>query len=69
MIMGCYILSPKIFGILEKQKSGAGGEIMLTVVSAELNRSEVVMLMTSVGYYVREKLVRIEFAIALRYGL
>ncbi|REK69272.1 UTP--glucose-1-phosphate uridylyltransferase GalU [Paenibacillus paeoniae] len=41
-IMGRYILSPKIFGILELQKPGAGGEIQLTDAIAELNRSEAV---------------------------
>ncbi len=29
-IIGRYILTPKIFGILEKQEAGAGGEIQLT---------------------------------------
>lgn len=41
-IMGRYILSPKIFEILENQKPGAGGEIQLTDAIAELNRTEAV---------------------------
>ncbi|RJE83616.1 UTP--glucose-1-phosphate uridylyltransferase [Paenibacillus sp. 1011MAR3C5] len=41
-IMGRYILSSKIFNILESQKPGAGGEIQLTDAIAELNRFEAV---------------------------
>lgn len=41
-IMGRYILSPKIFEILDQQKPGAGGEIQLTDAMAELNRFEAV---------------------------
>jgi UTP--glucose-1-phosphate uridylyltransferase len=41
-IMGRYILSPKIFGILEEQAPGAGGEIQLTDAISELNRFEAV---------------------------
>lgn len=41
-IMGRYILSPKIFNILEAQQPGAGGEIQLTDAIAELNRFEAV---------------------------
>lgn len=39
-ILGRYILSPKIFSILNDQKPGAGGEIQLTDAIAELNLSE-----------------------------
>ncbi|MEK4968340.1 UTP--glucose-1-phosphate uridylyltransferase GalU [Cytobacillus sp. FSL R7-0696] len=37
-IMGRYILTPEIFGLLEKQKEGAGGEIQLTDAIEELNK-------------------------------
>ncbi len=37
-IIGRYILTPDIFGILEKQKAGAGGEIQLTDALRELLR-------------------------------
>ncbi|KRE50998.1 UTP--glucose-1-phosphate uridylyltransferase GalU [Paenibacillus sp. Soil724D2] len=39
-IMGRYILTPRIFDILNNQKPGAGGEIQLTDAIAELNRIE-----------------------------
>ncbi|KQX51979.1 UTP--glucose-1-phosphate uridylyltransferase GalU [Paenibacillus sp. Root444D2] len=39
-IMGRYILTPRIFDILNNQKPGAGGEIQLTDAIAELNRLE-----------------------------
>ncbi|NRF90526.1 UTP--glucose-1-phosphate uridylyltransferase GalU [Paenibacillus frigoriresistens] len=39
-IMGRYILTPKIFDILNNQEPGAGGEIQLTDAIAELNRLE-----------------------------
>jgi UTP--glucose-1-phosphate uridylyltransferase len=39
-IMGRYILSPRIFEILNNQEPGAGGEIQLTDGIAELNRYE-----------------------------
>ncbi|MDQ0903978.1 UTP--glucose-1-phosphate uridylyltransferase GalU [Paenibacillus sp. V4I7] len=39
-IMGRYILTPRIFDILNDQKPGAGGEIQLTDAIAELNRLE-----------------------------
>jgi UTP--glucose-1-phosphate uridylyltransferase len=42
-IMGRYILSPAIFGFLEKQEPGAGGEIQLTDAMMQLNRIEKVM--------------------------
>lgn len=42
-IMGRYILSPAIFGFLEKQEPGAGGEIQLTDAMMRLNRIEKVM--------------------------
>jgi UTP--glucose-1-phosphate uridylyltransferase len=37
-IIGRYILTPDIFGILDKQKAGAGGEIQLTDALGELLR-------------------------------
>jgi UTP--glucose-1-phosphate uridylyltransferase len=39
-IMGRYILTPRIFEILNNQEPGAGGEIQLTDAIAELNRHE-----------------------------
>ncbi len=39
-ILGRYILSPKLFEILNKQKPGTGGEIQLTDAIAELNKLE-----------------------------
>lgn len=41
-IMGRYILTPEIFGILERQKPGSGGEIQLTDAIAELNEARAV---------------------------
>jgi len=41
-IMGRYILSPKIFNILENQHPGAGGEIQLTDALATLNKIEAI---------------------------
>jgi UTP--glucose-1-phosphate uridylyltransferase len=41
-IMGRYILSSKIFFILENQQPGAGGEIQLTDAIATLNQQEAV---------------------------
>ena len=38
-IMGRYILQPEIFGILETQQSGTGGEIQLTDAMITLARS------------------------------
>lgn len=68
-IMGRYILSPKIFGILENQKPGAGGEIQLTDAIDELNQSEAVYAydFEGVRYDVGEKLgfikTQLEFAL------
>lgn len=68
-IMGRYILSPKIFNILENQKPGAGGEIQLTDAIAELNKMEVVYAYNFLGvrYDVGEKLgfikTQLEFAL------
>jgi UTP--glucose-1-phosphate uridylyltransferase len=39
-IIGRYILTPDVFGILEKQKAGAGGEIQLTDALRELVRRQ-----------------------------
>jgi UTP--glucose-1-phosphate uridylyltransferase len=57
-IMGRYILSPKIFSILENQKPGAGGEIQLTDAIAFLNNQEAVYAYEFKGirYDVGEKL-------------
>ena len=41
-IMGRYILSPRIFDILNQQQPGAGGEIQLTDAIAALNEFEAV---------------------------
>ncbi|MEE6451431.1 UTP--glucose-1-phosphate uridylyltransferase GalU [Gottfriedia acidiceleris] len=57
-IMGRYVLSPKIFEILNELKPGAGGEIQLTDAIAELNYSEAVYAYEFEGtrYDVGEKL-------------
>lgn len=57
-IMGRYILSPKIFEILENQQPGAGGEIQLTDAIAKLNQQEAVYAYDFEGtrYDVGEKL-------------
>jgi UTP--glucose-1-phosphate uridylyltransferase len=68
-IMGRYILSPKIFEILENQKPGAGGEIQLTDAIAELNQAEAVYAydFEGVRYDVGEKIgfikTQLEFAL------
>lgn len=41
-VVGRYVLSPKIFGLLESTGAGAGGEIQLTDAIAELLKSEAV---------------------------
>ncbi|NOU88996.1 UTP--glucose-1-phosphate uridylyltransferase GalU [Paenibacillus sp. LMG 31460] len=57
-IMGRYILSPKIFKILDDQKPGTGDEIQLTDAIAELNRNEAVYAYNFEGtrYDVGEKM-------------
>ncbi|MHA1523346.1 MAG: UTP--glucose-1-phosphate uridylyltransferase GalU [Alphaproteobacteria bacterium] len=40
MIMGRYILQPEIFGLLENQKTGAGGEVQITDAMIELMNSQ-----------------------------
>jgi UTP--glucose-1-phosphate uridylyltransferase len=68
-IMGRYILSPRIFDILDHQKPGAGGEIQLTDAIAELNRIEAVYAYNFEGvrYDVGDKMgfikTTIEFAL------
>lgn len=68
-ILGRYILSPKIFEILGKQKPGAGGEIQLTDAIACLNKYEAVYAYDFEGirYDVGEKMgfiqTSIEFAL------
>jgi len=77
-IVGRYILTPRIFEILNQQAPGAGGEIQLTDAIAELNRYESVYAYDFHGtrYDVGEKLgfiqTNIEYALQredLRYGL
>lgn len=77
-IMGRYILTPRIFDILNNQKPGAGGEIQLTDAIAELNRIESVYAYAFEGkrFDVGEKLgfiqTTIDFALQredLRYEL
>jgi UTP--glucose-1-phosphate uridylyltransferase len=57
-IMGRYILTPKIFDILETTQIGRGGEIQLTDAISELTQSESVYAYDFVGtrYDVGEKL-------------
>ncbi|MGM0805009.1 MAG: UTP--glucose-1-phosphate uridylyltransferase GalU [Bacillota bacterium] len=57
-ILGRYILTPRIFDLLENQKPGAGGEIQLTDAIAELNALEDVYAYDFEGirYDVGEKL-------------
>ncbi|QAY67780.1 UTP--glucose-1-phosphate uridylyltransferase GalU [Paenibacillus protaetiae] len=68
-IMGRYILSPRIFDILDNQQPGAGGEIQLTDAIAQLNQSEAVYAYNFAGtrYDVGEKLgfiqTQLEFAL------
>jgi len=68
-IMGRYILNPRVFDILAKQKPGAGGEIQLTDAIAELNQYEAVFAydFEGVRYDVGEKMgfiqTTIEFAL------
>lgn len=68
-ILGRYILSPKIFDILNIQEPGAGGEIQLTDAIAALNQYEAVYAFDFEGtrYDVGEKMgfiqTSIEFAL------
>ncbi|WP_077214406.1 UTP--glucose-1-phosphate uridylyltransferase GalU [Bacillus dakarensis] len=57
-ILGRYILSPRIFDILEKQEPGTGGEIQLTDAIAALNKVEAVFAYDFEGtrYDVGEKM-------------
>lgn len=77
-IMGRYILTPKIFDILETTQIGRGGEIQLTDAISELNQSESVYAYDFIGtrYDVGEKLgfikTTIDFALErpdLKYDL
>ncbi|USK26523.1 UTP--glucose-1-phosphate uridylyltransferase GalU [Bacillus sp. CMF21] len=77
-ILGRYILSPRIFDLLNNQKPGAGGEIQLTDAIAALNQIEAVFAYDFEGirYDVGEKLgfikTTIEFALKhseLKYDL
>ncbi|MFS0861511.1 UTP--glucose-1-phosphate uridylyltransferase GalU [Fredinandcohnia sp. 179-A 10B2 NHS] len=68
-IMGRYILSPRIFEVLENQQPGAGGEIQLTDAIASLNKFEAVYAYDFEGtrYDVGEKMgfiqTTLEFAL------
>lgn len=68
-IMGRYILSPKIFDILETQEPGKGGEVQLTDALAKLNHYEDVYAYNFIGkrYDVGEKFgfikTTVEFAL------
>ena len=68
-IMGRYILTPEIFMFLEKQQTGAGGEIQLTDAIHELNQIQRVFAYDFEGkrYDVGEKLgfvkTTVEFAL------
>lgn len=68
-IMGRYILTPEIFNYLEKQETGAGGEIQLTDAIQQLNKFQRVFAYDFEGtrYDVGEKLgfimTTIEFAL------
>ncbi|WP_226581143.1 UTP--glucose-1-phosphate uridylyltransferase GalU [Halobacillus litoralis] len=68
-IMGRYVLNPEIFGFLDQQKTGAGGEIQLTDAIQELNELQKVFAYDFEGkrYDVGEKFgfikTTIEFAL------
>lgn len=68
-IMGRYVLTPEIFGYLESQEIGAGGEIQLTDAIQKLNKVQAVYALDFEGkrYDVGEKLgfvkTTIEFAL------
>lgn len=68
-IMGRYVLTPEIFGYLESQEIGAGGEIQLTDAIQKLNKVQSVYALDFEGkrYDVGEKLgfvkTTIEFAL------
>ncbi|QHE63341.1 UTP--glucose-1-phosphate uridylyltransferase GalU [Rossellomorea vietnamensis] len=57
-IMGRYLLTPEIFGLLENQETGAGGEIQLTDAIQKLNKTQRVYAYEFEGnrYDVGEKL-------------
>lgn len=68
-ILGRYILTPRIFELLENQAPGAGGEIQLTDAISQLNEKEAVYAYDFIGtrYDVGEKMgfiqTTIEFAL------
>ncbi|MFJ8064771.1 UTP--glucose-1-phosphate uridylyltransferase GalU [Psychrobacillus sp. NPDC096426] len=66
-IMGRYILTPEIFGFLEKQETGAGGEIQLTDAIQKLNEIQNVYAFDFEGkrYDVGEKLGFIQTTIEM----
>lgn len=66
-IMGRYILTPEIFDILEKQETGAGGEIQLTDAIQTLNEKQFVYAYDFEGtrYDVGEKLGFIQTTIEM----
>src|SRR5690606_27750632 len=57
-ILGRYILTPRIFELLDNQEPGAGGEIQLTDAITKLNEKEAVYAYDFIGqrYDVGEKM-------------
>jgi UTP--glucose-1-phosphate uridylyltransferase len=64
-VIGRYVIEPEIFGILEKQSPGRGGEIQLTDALRELNQRKQMMAYTLQGkrYDVGDKFGYIEATI------
>lgn len=64
-VIGRYVIEPEIFGILERQTPGRGGEIQLTDALRELNRRKQMMAYTLQGkrYDTGDKLGYIEATI------
>ena len=66
-VIGRYIIMPEIFGILERQEPGRGGEIQLTDALRVLNREQqmAAYLMQAKRYDVGDKMGYIEATIEL----
>ncbi|NQX65620.1 UTP--glucose-1-phosphate uridylyltransferase GalU [Paenibacillus alba] len=66
-VIGRYIIMPEIFGILERQEAGRGGEIQLTDALRVLNRQQqmAAYLMQAKRYDVGDKMGYIEATIEL----
>jgi UTP--glucose-1-phosphate uridylyltransferase len=66
-VIGRYIIMPEIFGILERQEPGRGGEIQLTDALRVLNRQQqmAAYLMQAKRYDVGDKMGYIEATIEL----